>query len=383
MFTSLQLLFGIWLGILSLPGATLPFNFEIVQDHGKTVMIIHNGEERILCKEVSTKKDSLIVRLPLYDSEFRVKVNEKEMNGVWINYGKKGSPSIPFHAVFNIPQRFIANKKPGFSVEGRWETWFNAGNPDSTLAIGVFKQVDEKVSGTFLSESGDHRYLEGIVDGDSLKLSVFDGSHCWLYKARYKDEKLFGVQWSGISSKENWNAKRNDNIQLRNPETITSVEGTLAFRFPDVDSNFISLNDPKYKNKAVILQIMGSWCPNCMDETAFLAEFYQKHKAEGLEIIGLDFERFPEFSRARSYIQRVIDKYEVEYTILFAGVTGKDAVAKALPGIKNFMTYPTTIFIDRHGRVLKVHAGFSGPATGADYTRFTTDFEKTVDLLLR
>jgi len=43
----------------------------------------------------------------------------------------------------------------------------------------LFKQTKNKLTGTFLTTTGDYRYLDGIVTGDSLKLSTFDGAHAY------------------------------------------------------------------------------------------------------------------------------------------------------------------------------------------------------------
>ena len=161
------------------------------------------------------------------------------------------------------------------------------------------------------------------------------------------------------------------------------VNKKLQFRFPDVDSNLISLSDDRFKNKVVLLQIMGSWCPNCLDETSFFVDYYNSHHQEGLEIIGLAFEKTTDFKKASSNIKRLQQHYQIPYPLLIAGTTGKDAVINALPGITNFISYPTTIFINRKGETVKVHAGFSGPATGKDYEIYKKEFTETVQQLLR
>ncbi|MEO8174645.1 MAG: PAS domain S-box protein, partial [Sediminibacterium sp.] len=74
-----------------------------------------------------------------FNSEFRVKLSEKQLNGEWINYGRKENPSIAFHADYNIASRFSSTHKPEVNVSGRWEAWFDADTPDSSIAIGVFK----------------------------------------------------------------------------------------------------------------------------------------------------------------------------------------------------------------------------------------------------
>ena len=62
---------------------------------------------------------------------------------------------------------------------------------------------------------------------------------------------------------------------LPNADSITYLkEGydSLYFSFPNLDSNIVSLDDPQYQDKVVIVQLMGSWCPNCKDETEFLTD---------------------------------------------------------------------------------------------------------------
>jgi thiol-disulfide isomerase/thioredoxin len=305
------------------------------------------------------------------------------MNGVWINHSRKGNPVIQFIAENNIVDRFQNATPSNKNVAGKWEAWFDIDSPDSSIAIGVLNQEGNKVTGTFLTETGDHRFLEGVVSGDSLKLSVFDGAHAWLYLAKINDDKLNGFFYSGAHYKAPFRAFKNPTVKLRDPNSITSVNSKLNFSFPDLDSNIVSLSDARFKNKPVIIQILGSWCPNCLDETVFLNEFYKLRKEEGVEIIGLAFERNSDFNSAKIAVNRFVENRNVEYPVLIAGVSGKQNVMKAMPQIHDFISFPTTIFLDRTGKVVKVHAGFSGPATGQAFEEFKKEFNRTMDRLIR
>ena len=382
---NLGLLIGLWLGALQMQGTELPFRFEIAKHDNKPVMIIYNANERIECDEITMKGDSLFVTLPLYNSEFRLKAGQNRLEGVWINKARNTPVSIPFHATRGILQRFPFTNENALpqKINGRWETWFDSGTADSSLGIGIFESNGGLVTGTFLTASGDHRFLEGILDGDSLKLSVFDGAHAWLYLAKIKGDQMEGIHYSGLSYQGKFTAKRNDAIQLRDPEAISSASGTINFSLPDPDSNFVSFNDPKHRQKVKIIQILGTWCPNCMDETKFLDSVYAARKEEGLEIFGLAFERSENFTTAAANVRRMKTRLEVDYPVLIAGVARKGEVEKVLPAVKNFFSYPTTIFIDRKGNVVKVHAGFSGPATGEAWLKYQQDFRRTLDRLLR
>lgn len=383
MMLTLQVFIGIWRGVLTLPDAELPFNFELANNDDKYSITIMNGDERIQTTEAELIDDSLITRLPVFDSEFRLRVSSNKMDGSWVNYSRKGSPSIPFHATYGKKERFEFTKMPDVNISGRWETWFDSGTPDSSLAIGVFRQEERDVTGTFLTASGDHRFLQGTVTGNEMWLSTFDGSHCWLYKAIINGNEMKGTFWSGSTYTSSWHAKRNQEVELPNPYAITSVTQPLSFSFPDADSNFVSIKDPRFKNKAVIVQILGSWCPNCLDETAFLSKFYADNKSRGLEMLGLAFERTPDFQKASGNLKRLQKRFNVQFPLLVAGVVGKEEVMKKLQGVKNFASYPTTIYINRKGKVEKVYSGFYGPATGVEYDKFKSEFDKTVDKLLK
>lgn len=383
MVYNIGLLLGMWLGQLFLPGQPLPFNFEIKEENEKIVFVIHNAEERIVCDITDVRGDSMFVHLPVFDSEIKIHIEGDRLRGKWINYSKKGNPEIVFVGYKGVTERFTDKAPSTLNVSGKWETWFDVDGPDSSIAIGVFNQQGNKVTGTFLTETGDHRYLDGVITGNTLKLSVFDGAHAWLYIAEIKNDSMNGMYYSGMTYKAPFHARRNENAKLRDANTITRVVGNLNFSFPNLDSAIVSLSDKEFQHKPTIIQFMGSWCPNCMDEARYFNDIYKTYHSQGLEIIGLAFERSAEFSKAKVSAGRFVNNLNIQYPVLIAGVAGKDNVMKAIPQVKDFISFPTTIFLDDKGRVVKVHSGFSGPATGKEYETYKADFEKTIKKLLR
>lgn len=373
----------LWRAVLTLPDGELPFNFEWKAQEKQ--MIIHNGDERITCDEISFKGDSVFIRLPVFDSEFRLRIEENKMHGDWINYSRKTNQRISFHAEKNQDYRFKNNPaKATVDFSGRWSTNFSPGTADSSFAIGVFKQNENHLTGTFLTTTGDYRYLEGLAEGDSLFLSCFDGAHAYLFKAKMENKKIKGLYLSGNYGKENWIAERNEKIELPDAASLTFLKkeyDKVFFSFPDLDSTVISLSDEKFKNKVIVIQIMGSWCPNCMDETAFLSPFYKNYRSKGFEIIGLSFEKTSDFQKAVSNVRRMKDRFKIDYTLLLPG--NRENANQALPMLNKVMGYPTTIFIDKKGKVRKIHTGFSGPATGQDYEKFKEEFTAFIEQLIR
>ena len=259
------------------------------------------------------------------------------------------------------------------------------GKPEA--AVGEFTQSQDEVSGTFLAETGDHRYLAGQVKGNELYLSTFDGAHAFLYKAQLSadDRSLAGDFWVGTAHHEHWVGKRDASAALPDAYSLTAMRaGTqrFDFSFPDLAGNTVTSKDPAFQGKVMIVALAGSWCPNCHDEAAFLEPLYREYRGKGVEIVSLMFEHFGDFPRAAEATRRFRQHYGIEYTTLIAGISDKDEAAKKLPMLEHFYAFPTTVFVDRKGVVRKIHTGFSGPATGDHYTQFVREVKATLDQLL-
>ena len=169
-------------------------------------------------------------------------------------------------------------------------------------------------------------------------------------------------------------------MQTRIAATCEAIR--IDFEFPDAEGRPLSLKDERFKDKVVVVQIMGSWCPNCMDETRFLAPWYKQNRERGVEVVGLSFERSARLEDAAPLMRRMAERYEVSYAILHAGSSDKATAARSLPMLNHIMSFPTTIFIDRKGRVRQIHTGFSGPSTGVYYDTYVEEFNRFMDKLL-
>jgi thiol-disulfide isomerase/thioredoxin len=378
---------GIWRATIEIQKQELPFNFELVKDaEGGYDIYIINASERLLLDEVSISEDSVDIALHVFDANIKALIKGDSLQGVFIkNYEK--DYRIPFVAVYGQTYRF---KHAEFSDEvadfsGKYEVEFVT-KDDTTRAIGIFSQEKDSVTGTFLTETGDYRYLQGNVSDGMMKLSTFDGNHAYLFTAsKLANGRLSGEYYSGKTYMAFWSGVKNEEATLADPESLTYMKPgyqKLEFSFPDVNGQKVSLSDDRYKNKVVILQLFGTWCPNCMDETKFLAPWYKDNHARGVEIIGLAYERKADFDYASARVKKMIDKFNVPYDFVIAGTSNKDDAAKTLPQLNKVVAFPTTIFIGKDGKVKKIHTGFSGPGTGRYYEEFVQDFNETVNELL-
>lgn len=362
------------------------FNLEIKPDSKKLIMKIFNADEVIEADEIIQHQDSLFIKMPVFKDEIKAKIICKDsITGEYIHYGSRTNYGIPFYAVYGKTERFTTTESPAINVSGKWEVIFSPGDSNESKSVGEFTQQGNKVTGTILTIAGDYRFLEGVVSGKQFLLSCVDGSHTLLFKAEISENGTLenGILIGGPNWKEKWRAVKNDNAELPDPEKLTDINPNIDVKFSliDINGNKVSLKDDKFKEKVVILQIMGSWCPNCMDETRFFAELYNSYNPRGLEIIGLCFET-KDTTESIKRIKRFSEQLKANYTFLYAGEVGKKTVLDVLPFLKEFKGYPTTIYLDRNHKIRKVYTGFSGPGTGKYFDKLKNDIIQFIEKLI-
>lgn len=373
-----------WRLVIELPGIELPVQLHLADDHREAWF--SNGSERVMVPEIHAEGQQLTLRFPAFNNTFELTRSGDRMSGT-LTLVKRGYVQVmPVVAKRGDEQRFVSKTAPVINVTGRWETVFTDSAGKQTQAVGEFDQQGSRVVGTFLTPTGDYRYLEGSVSGSQLLLSTFDGAHAFAFSANLNAAgELEGGFWSGTRSYESWVAKRNFDARLPDAYSLTYLkEGydRLAFSFPDLDGNPVSLDDSRFKGKVVLVTLSGSWCPNCADEVAFLSGYYRNNHQRGLEIVTLLYEHFEDFERAAQQGKRLRDEFDVGYELLIAGLSDKTLAAETLPMLNHVLAFPTTIFIDRSGVVRSIHTGFSGPGTGSYYTQFVEQFNQQMDELL-
>jgi peroxiredoxin len=379
---------GSYRAVLETPGGEVPFGLDLVKKDSGVVGYLLNGEERLLLSDVKINGSHLEIRMPGYENVLTADAAGDQLKGeVFLVKLNDKNQHIPLHASLSENYRFFANPASGNAdVSGRWAVTFTEEGGASEVAVGEFNQSHDVISGTFLTTTGDHRFLAGQVKGDEVYLSTFDGAHVFLYKAKILEGgKLAGEFWSGLAFHEKWDARRDAGAQLPDAYGLTAMRAGVKnfdFAFPDLSGKTVSSADPQFHGKVLIVALAGSWCPNCHDEAAFLAPLYKDYRAKGLEVVSLMFEHFGDFPRAAEATQRFRQHYGIEYTTLIAGVSDKDEASKKLPMLQRFVAFPTTIFIDRKGVVRKIHTGYSGPATGDHYIQFVSEVKSTLDQLL-
>ncbi|HBT85443.1 MAG TPA: TlpA family protein disulfide reductase [Porphyromonadaceae bacterium] len=379
---------GTWLGELEVAeGKQVPFLFDFsnTTTDSSTVTLI-NGEERFELKGAAFSNDTLVIPIVAYDAVIKGKVTNNKIEGKFIKNYIENDHGVPFKATYGIKNRFEPVDQPtSQQIDGKWDVLFLSEQGDTTRNVGIFKTDNNIVTGSILTLSGDLRYLEGAYTENGVQLSAFSGLSPYYINLNFTSNSSFEGIFYTTRGTTHLLGTKNDDAALADPYSLAGLkEGykTLSFELPDLNGNMVSLKDEKYQGKVVIVSILGSWCPNCLDEMAFLAPWYEENRDRGVEIIGIAFERKDDFEYARRTLTQLKERFKTDYPLLFGGAVGRENVAGALPELENFSSYPTTLFIDKQGKVRKVHTGFNGPATGLFYEEFKKDFNQLIDSLI-
>ena len=379
---------GVYRAVLTLPGGELPFGFEVVEVDGHKSVYIRNGAESIHANELEEHAGRFVLRFPGYENRIEAARDGDGYRGVAVMIRRGGHEvRLPFGLTEGRNYRFAEQPTPNASdVGGRWALTFMGKDGTPAPAIAELTQHDSHVTGTVLDPTGDHRFLEGDVVGDELRLSRFDGGSAFLYHARVlPGGTLSGGFWSGNWSHSDLSGRRDEGAMLSDPAIGAAADAKsapFAFSFPDLDGRTVSFTDARFLDKVVVVALGGSWCPNCHDEAAFLAPLYREYRSRGLEIVYLQFEYFGDFPSAVAANRRFVSEFGINWPVLIAGTSDRDEASRKLPRLGHVYAFPTTLVLDRKGELRNVHSGFSGPATGKHYDEYRQEFTGLIESLL-
>jgi thiol-disulfide isomerase/thioredoxin len=379
-----------WRATIITDGGELPFGLELQKKTKDTYKVfVLNASERFQTDDATLTGDSLMIPISLFDAQIVAKMSANTLLGTFSkNKGRKSYSQTPFKATLGYGTRFRTNKMAiRGNAQGKWDVKFiSPTTQKASDAVGVFEQKGNIVTGTFLTTTGDYRFMDGNMVGDSLFLSTFDGSHTFMLRTKVEGNKMTGKFYSALKGFSNYEATRNAKAELPDLAKITYLKDgydKLNFTFPDENGKKISLSDPQFQGKVTVIQILGSWCPNCMDESNYLAPFYKKNRDKGLEIIGLAYEKTGDDAFFKEKMALLRKRFGIEYPLLKAGINNAESASESLPMLNKVIGFPTTIILDKKGNIRLTHAGFSGPGTGKYYTEWVTEFESLINKLLK
>jgi thiol-disulfide isomerase/thioredoxin len=370
---------GPWRGALDVAGGTLKFGIELEGSGASLRGRLCNGNVCDAFSAVALRGDSVVLELADYAASITAVERGDSLVGVYRNVGSRGPRSIPFRAARG---RWPRSDTPAW-LAGRWDAQFEGGFGTSPRVL-VFGPGPGGLEGTIIGNSGDYSHFSGEATGDSVAMHRFDGSFVYMLTGRLVGDTLHGTFHAGLRGQTPFTAVRSTGQpHLRLPTEVTRADSApFAFAFPDLDGRVIRSDDPRFRGKVLVVDIFGTWCPTCHEAAPVLTELYRTRRARGLEMVGLAYEVSGDPAIDGALVRRYQDKFGIPFPLLLAGTNDVEAAAATQPQLEGFTAFPTTLFIGRDGRVRKVHAGFYGPATGAQHTALVQEFARTVDALL-
>lgn len=374
------------------PGGDLPFGLALEGDgKGNLEAFLINGSERIKIPDVRDD-NGLVLGFPHYDSELRLAVDlgKSTMHGEWIKRRGKGKETRMRVASREPGPRFTMQK-----VSTAGDAWPNGSYrvtfaKSKDPAVGVFAPGEDSwtnCTGTFLTTLGDYRYLAGNSNGRAFKLSCFDGAHAFLFQGeRQEDDSIKGDFWSSDSWHETWTGVADAKAELPDGWNLTKWRKDAQLgrgKYRDLAGEPHALTDPQFAGKVRIIEVFGSWCPNCHDHGEYMAELSRRYQDQNFQVIGLAFEHDEDFARSVRQVKAFTKRHDATFPILIAGLSNKSQATDSLGLVDKIRSFPTTIFVDKNDKVRGIYQGWSGPATGDAHKRLRQRFETLIDAMLR
>ncbi len=369
---------GIWQAELENGSApAIAFQLDVSREGDTVRGALVNGPDREEATSGSFDGKTLSLKFNFYDAELKAELVDGQLRGEFVRQRGKTVTARRFTASRNLPT--YASTTTGPDVNGDWILKVGEGDEQRIWSASL-RQEGEKLSGTVIPISGDWGNLSGYLKGGKLYLSRFDGIRGLLWTA---DVASDGTIVGNFGADRKVVAERLDKAiaqgaKPQDPGSYTSVKDpNEAFRFEglDLNSQRISSSDARFAGKVLLLTITGTWCPNCHDEAPVLVDLYRKYRDQGLEIVGLAYEYTGNVERDLELLRIYAKRHSIDFPLLLAGTTEPGEIARTLPQLVNFGAYPSTIYVNREGKVEYIHAGFESKVTGERHTKLVAEME--------
>ncbi len=382
---SAQSVEGIWDATVTVNNVSVPFRIEIDGTGTDVHSYFFNGDDKVNPSNSGIfQNGSLVLNFDSYATKLEATLKDGALVGT---YGGASGNAYAFEAKRHDPSLVTVADQHAPDVSGLWEIQVKSPKGESAWHF-VVNQKGSKIEAAILRVDGDTGTLSGNFRGGKFVLSHFTGERPFYVEVIPQSDGSLQLQISSFHDTQNLLALRPAEARSKNlpppddPTQHTKVKDPsqpLRFSFPDLNGRIVSNTDPQFQGKVVLLNVTGSWCPNCHDEAPFLEELYRKYHTQGLEIVALDFEQAEQLktlSRPRAFIKR----YGIEYAYLIAGEPSQ--LNDKIPQAENLNAWPTTFFIGRNGLVRSVHTGFTSRASGELDSRLKEDVRNEIAQLL-
>jgi thiol-disulfide isomerase/thioredoxin len=374
---------GLWDGAIMVEGSPIPFQFRVSEDGGGVQAVFFDGDRPINPSSKGSYQDD---KLHLEFDTYATTLDATRQGGAFKGTYRSARWSFPIEVK---PHKASANPaaEPGPAIAGDWIVESGGSAHENGWRLTI-RQQGPKAYATILRIDGDTGTLSGTWRDGAWRLSHFAGERPvsaditpqanGTLKVALNDDDFGKYDLVARTPA----AAEAAGVAPADPTRFTTVrDKNEVFRFAgkDLSGKTVTNEDPRFKGKVVLVNLTGSWCPNCHDEAPFLAGLYEKYRAQGLEIVGLDFEHADQIGNPWR-LKAFLKKYGLTYTVLLVGQPSE--VQEKLPQAVNLKAWPTSFFLGRDGKVRRVHVGFTSPGNASHDAALKAEITREIEALL-
>ena len=376
---------GNWRLDINLQDKKLPvlIQLDLPGEDGSLKGKLLNGGETLALDGMIKDDNTFVLDIAAHYSKLEGKIKGNKITGNWMRTNKENF-AIPFSGGRTKSQSLYSeytNHATSINLSGKWKIKLD----EDKYGLGLFSQEGSRVQGSILTETGDYRFLDGYISENKLYLSGFDGVFSFILDGVIDKNQFVATMVAGTSTKKKITAQRDNDFDLKDPLSMTNLtsDKALTLSVTDIDGNKIDLAKGEYKGKAKVIQIFGSWCPNCHDETNFFVDWRGENSTlkNKVQFLALSFERTDSKEKAIRDLKKVRAKLKIDYDVALLGINKETKPEEFLP-IETTIAFPTTLFLDKNNVIQKIHTGFAGQATGEYFSAFKRDFTETIEKLV-
>lgn len=375
---------------MELPGGiTVPLRMSLDLSASKPTGYFLVGDEKTVIPEVSKNGDSVVLAFSEYGAEIRATWDGAKLKGNYLRIRSTGTKSFKFAAA---PGDATSSGVPDSLTQppaGNFQVVFQGDEQADKTTVAKFWAKDGSLLGTFIAPDGDYGLLVGTPAKGHVQLSRFTGWQATALVLESNNGMWYGKFHAASNEKPiafTLQPKADLSVELpaSRRTSMKNADAELAFSGISLDGQTVRNTDDRFKGKALIVDFMGTWCHNCLDEAPILDRLQKEFGKDGLEIVGLSFEISDDPALAKKNLQLFRDRFGLSYTLLFCGSLDDENVKKQIHSqLEHFFAFPTAIFIDKNHKVRSIHSGFNGPGTGEEYQSQIKEFQQLAAELVK
>ncbi|MGA2714984.1 MAG: TlpA disulfide reductase family protein [Bryobacteraceae bacterium] len=379
-----QSIAGLWDAKLDLGGTQIPFRMGFSGTGSDVKGWFFNGDDKEISNAGKLENGAIALNFDSYAAQLKGTFQGDAFDGEYLQRGKRFGT---IHATRSVTRPAASGNVP--NIDGIWYLEnVRSSKKDENAWQFIVSQKGADVAAAILRVDGDTGTLTGSWQDGKFELSHFSGARAALLYVTPQADGSLAVELAGQRHEGAMTALRPEAARAKGlPEptdadlhtTVKDLTKPFVFSFTDLDGHVVSNIDAQFKNKVVLINVTGSWCPNCHDESPFLAKLYDKYHAQGLEVVALDFEEADQL-KDPVRLKALMKEYGIHYTVLLGGET--NSAKEKLVSAQDWDAWPTTFFVGRDGLVKAVHAGFPSAGSGPVYKQETSDFVTKIERLL-